>query len=205
MKRRRRVIMMLHPSEKTGVECLFLGVLFFIGSALGLFSGGLLNVSQRTELAQYLRDLLGSSSEIKTVSLFGVFFSYYRIPLLVFFLGMFACGVWLIPLLTLAHGFFLAYSIQCLAAALGRTGVLTALAAIGIRCLFVLPCVFFLASRSWRSSFGLHRGGNLRKKVRAQPRAFFSLLVCCIVLLIGVSIEVSFAPRLLSLILKTVS
>ena len=81
------------------------------------------------------------------VSVLSAAAAYLRYPLLAFLFGLSAAGVALIPLLCAAQGFFLSFSVCCFAAALGRDGVLLALAALGLRCLFVLPCTLCLADR----------------------------------------------------------
>ena len=130
------------------------------------------------------------------------FFCYFRSAVSLFLMGLAACGVWLVPVYMLGNGFVLAYCVRCFSVSLGKSGVLLAFAAFGIRCLFVLPCCFFLASRSWASSGRMQRAVSIREEKSANRSGAFPLLICLVVLLIGCVVEISLVPRLFSLILQ---
>ena len=205
MKRPRRVLLMLRPPEKSRADHLVFAFLFLLGAALGHLCGGLLGESQHRELADYVLGYARAASTARSASMPGVAISYFRAPLAFFLLGLAACGTWLIPLLMVGQGFLLAYSIRCFGVALGRSGVLLASVAFGIRCLFVLPCVFYLASRSRAGALRLREGSSLREKPDPGVRGFYPVLICCVALLIGCVVEISLVPRLISLILIRLS
>ena len=130
---------------------------------------------------------------------------YFRYPLLAVFLGYFAAGTLLVPLLTAAYGFFLSYSVCCFTASFGRAGVLLALAAFGLRCLVTMPCYFALAVPALRQSeqraaavFG--RGKRLRPVRYASPRWFWLGLI----LLAGAFLELYWTPELVKLVLHQI-
>ena len=200
MKRPRRVLLMLRPAEKIRPDYLVLCLLFLLGAALGHVAGGLVGEAQHRELGEYVMSYTRSAAA-QRVPLVGVLFSYFRSPVVLFLLGLAACGAWLVPVFMAGQGFFLAFSIRCFAGALGHRGVLLALAAFGIRCLFVLPCVFYLASRSWKDAARLRKGSVIRERSGTEGRPFYPLLICGVVLLIGCTVEVSLVPRLFNLIL----
>ena len=60
-----------------------------------------------------------------------------------------------LPLVTVAYGFFLSFSVCCFTAAFGADGVLLALAVFGLRCAVTVPCYFLLAVPSWGTSAAL--------------------------------------------------
>ena len=97
--------------------------------------------------------------------------AYLRYPLLAFLCGLSGAGVVLIPLLCGVQGFFLSFSVCCFAASLGREGVLLALAALGLRCLFVLPCMLYLS------------GTGFSRACRSRPRPRSTGGCCCFVCL----------------------
>ena len=109
-------------------------------------------------------------------------------------LGTVAAGLVLLPVLSVAQGFFLSFSVGCFARALGRGGVYLALAAFGPRCLFVLPCTLLLTVQGL-SAAARRRDGQ---KVRLTEGAYWRRVgLCGLILLIGAALELTFGPRLL--------
>ena len=92
----------------------------------------------------------------------------------------------LLPVLA-AEGFFLSFSAGCFAAALGRSGVLLALAAFGVRCLIVLPCSIYPAV------------------LVGERNRWRKLAVCGALLLLGMALELTLVPRLVQWALGTLS
>lgn len=201
MKRSRHVLLMLRPPDRPQTIYIALSLFFLIGGALGYVAGGLVTHAQHRELSDYVLEYSRSASVQMSGSWLAVLFAYFRSPLALLLLGLAAYGVWLVPIFMMGQGFFLAYSVRCFGGALGRGGILLAFAAFGIRCLFVLPCVFYLASRSWSDAARLRRGSALGDRFVPSSRTAYPLLLCGIVLLIGCTVEVSLVPRLFSLIL----
>ena len=100
----------------------------------------------------------------------------------------------LLPVLSVAQGFCLSFSVGCFARALGRGGVYLALAAFGPRCLFVLPCTLLLTVQGL-SAAARRRDGQ---KVRLTEGAYWRRVgLCGLILLIGAALELTFGPRLL--------
>ena len=109
-------------------------------------------------------------------------------------LGLTAAGLVLLPVLSVAQGFFLSFSVGCFARALGRGGVYLALAAFGPRCLFVLPCTLLLTVQGL-SAAARRRDGQ---KVRLTEGAYWRRVgLCGLILLIGAALELTFGLRLL--------
>ena len=120
--------------------------------------------------------------------------AYFRYPLAAALLGLAAAGLVLLPVLSVAQGFFLSFSVGCFARALGRGGVYLALAAFGPRCLFVLPCTLLLTVQGL-SAAARRRDGQ---KVRLTEGAYWRRVgLCGLILLIGAALELTFGPRLL--------
>ena len=192
------------PGRHTGLWRLaLLGFCFCGGILLGQLAARSVPEASRTELAAYLRQYAAVWGEPtdRTASLLRVAGVYLRYPLLAFLFGLSAAGVALIPLLCAAQGFFLSFSVCCFAAALGRDGVLLALAALGLRCLFVLPCTLCLADAGFAQA--------CRAMPRLRPRRlelnWRMLLFCVFVLLTGTVVECAIVPKFFALILARIA
>ena len=98
-----------------------------------------------------------------------------------------AAGAALILPVLATEGFFLSFSAGCFAAALGRSGVLLALAAFGVRCLIVLPCSIYPAM------------------LVGERNRWRKLAVCGALLLLGMALELTLVPRLVQWALGTLS
>ena len=164
-----------------------------------------MNETQQDELASYVVGYARSTAGQQPVPLIGVVFSYFRFAFILVLTGMAACGVWLIPALMVGQGFLLAFSVRCFAVAMGRNGVLLALSAFGIRCLFILPCCFYLATLSWANAARLRQSGRKIGGKTEERAGLFPLLFCAVVLAIGCIVELSIVPKLLSLALDRIT
>ncbi len=92
--------------------------------------------------------------------------------------------------LNAAQGVFLSFAVQCFAAALGKQGVVLALAALGLRCLFTIPCLLTIAADSFACAW--RRAERQKPEVRDRR----SVIICVFVLLTGTVAECALVPRL---------
>jgi hypothetical protein len=180
---------------------LLLLVLFSIGCLLGWAAHLGISKAGFSELASYLSDYAEAAKAAPqlTTGVASVIFVYFRYPLLFFLLSLFPRGKKLIAALCLVEGGFLAFSVTCFASALGRLGVLLALVAFGTRCLFVLPCSFFLAAhgRLPAVAAGKHRVSHTAM-AKIPSDAVWRFAICVVVLAIGCFLELSVVPKLFS-------
>ena len=185
-------------------------VLFSVGALLGWRLYG--NIAQQS--SQQLQDYLTGYSELMAcsqaapTSLLSALFLYFRYPILIFIFGFSALGVVLIPLLCVIEGFFLSFAVTSFVASMGRNGVLLAMAALGVRCLFTLPCILFLAIQAVRAARQLGKVGAFGyRKNRAifEPAYFLRFGVCMLILLLGVVLEITLVPKLFQLALTAIS
>ena len=205
MKKPHRVLLMMRPPAKLRADYLIMALLFFSGVVAGHFVGGSVSDSQHQELSDFLSVYLQNAASGQRIPVAGVLFSYFRVPVALILMGLSGCGLWMIPLFLVGQGFFLAFSVHTFVGALGRSGILFAFAAFGIRCLFVLPCCFLLAARSLASANRLRHREPVRGRESTARSALYPVIVCGIVLLIGCVIEISVVPRLFLQILKHIS
>ena len=171
-------------------------LLLCLGAALGFAVCRAVPQQDRQELSDYLHQYAQATAEGQgpSASALSVAAAYFRYPLAAALLGLAAAGLVLLPVLSVAQGFFLSFSIGCFARALGRGGVYLALAAFGPRCLFVLPCTLLLTVQGL-SAAARRRDGQ---KVRLTEGAYWRRVgLCGLVLLIGAALELTFGPRLL--------
>lgn len=171
-------------------------LLLVLGAVLGFAVCRAVPQQDRQELSDYLHQYAQATVEGQgpSASALSVAAAYFRYPLAAALLGLAAAGLVLLPVLSVAQGFFLSFSIGCFARALGRGGVYLALAAFGPRCLFVLPCTLLLTVQGL-SAAARRRDGQ---KVRLTEGAYWRRVgLCGLVLLIGAALELTFGPRLL--------
>ena len=127
--------------------------------------------------------------------------AYLRCPLLAFLCGLSAAGAVLIPALCMVQGFCLSFSVCCFAASLGHEGVLLALAALGLRCLFVLPCMLCISQDGFSRAC---RALSQKRPVKSEI-PWRMLLFCVFVLLTGTVVECAIVPKFFALILARLS
>ena len=194
-------------SKEFQMALLVLCVFFIVGAGLGRLGHGYVTAANNEELARYIctyAELVSVSKNV-AANIYSVALLYFRYSIFYFLLGFLAAGVLLIPFTCAVQGFFLSFSISCFASSLGKDGVLLALSAFGIRCLFTLPCCFLLATWSFlaaKNRSTLSAGG--KKGTRLPPEYFWRFVICVIVLLVGSVLELSVVPRLFSLALAKI-
>ena len=171
-------------------------LLLVLGAVLGFAVCRAVPQQDRQELSDYLHQYAQATADVRgpSASALSVAAAYFRYPLAAALLGLTAAGLVLLPVLSVAQGFFLSFSVGCFARALGRGGVYLALAAFGPRCLFVLPCTLLLTVQGL-SAAARRRDGQ---KVRLTEGAYWRRVgLCGLILLIGAALELTFGPRLL--------
>lgn len=192
-----------HPAVKSDMRFWILCVCFLLGMAAAYPARRSISTDALAQLGAYVQSYaqLADGRSQQPVSVLSAAAAYLRYPLLAFLFGLSAAGVALIPLLCAAQGFFLSFSMCCFAAALGRDGVLLALAALGLRCLFVLPCTLCLADAGFAQA--------CRAMPRLRPRRpelnWRMLLFCVFVLLTGTVVECAIVPKFFALILARIA
>ena len=171
-------------------------LLLVLGAVLGFAVCRAVPQQDRQEVSDYLNQYAQATADGRgpSASALSVAAAYFRYPLAAALLGLTAAGLVLLPVLSVAQGFFLSFSVGCFARALGRGGVYLALAAFGPRCLFVLPCTLLLTVQGL-SAAARRRDGQ---KVRLTEGAYWRRVgLCGLILLIGAALELTFGPRLL--------
>ena len=179
---------------QTGLLCLF----FAAGILAGFLARRIVKSDDLSALGSYVSSYASLTVQ-QPADIISVLWAYLRYPAAAFLLGFTAWGVMLLPLLCTAQGFFLSFSVYCFAASLGRSGVTLALAALGIRCLFVLPCLLAIAAASFA---GAWRRADKQKPEKRDRRR---LLFCVFVLLTGTVAECALVPKLFALLLPRIA
>lgn len=190
---RRRTQLSPPPTARVWILCLFF--------AAGILAGFLARCTVKGDDLSALGDyVLGYASlpGRQAADIISVAWAYFRYPAAAFLLGFTAWGVMLTPLLCTAQGFFLSFAVQCFAASLGTGGVLLALAALGVRCLVVLPCLLVTASDSLAAAWRCAEGQRPERRDRRRA------LLCVFILLTGTVAECALTPRLMALVLARI-
>lgn len=200
-----------YPRQTVSVSRLLFLALFFLGGILlGQVLAGKVPDGTGDELTRYLTDyvyLYGQTAP-EGRAFWETVVIYFRYPLLAVFLGFTSVGVVLLPVVAVAFGFFLSFSVSCFTAAFGGEGVLLALAVSGLRCALTLPCFFLLAVPSWQTSWAL-AGLSLGRGHRCAPVVYGRVWwlragLAAAVLLAGVCADHALSPVLLRLALERV-
>lgn len=185
--RRRRMPFLQPPKARLYILCLFLAA----GVLAGFLAGRTVAPEDLLSLSRYVTGYARlNAEEPRSAGLWQVLWTYLRYPAAAFLLGCTAWGVMLIPLTCATQGFFLSFAVQCFAAALGKQGVVLALAALGLRCLFTIPCLLTIAADSFACAW--RRAERQKPEVRDRRSA----IICVFVLLTGTVAECALVPRL---------
>ena len=183
---RRRIPAIKPPGARLCILCLF----FTAGMLAGVLARGAVASDDLSALGGYVTGYAQlTTAQQSRAGLAQILWVYVRYPAAAFLLGFTAWGVMLIPLVCAAQGFFLSFAVQCFAASLGGQGVLLALAALGTRCLFTVPCLLMAASDSFAAAWRLAE----HQKPEARDRR--RLVICVFVLLTGTVAECALVPR----------
>ena len=182
---------------------LVLALCFLAGVGLGQAASAAVPDSTGAELTEYLHRFLTLGDGAGEETLLSTLVLYFRYPLLAVLLGFASIGLVLLPLLTVAFGFFLSFSVCCFTAAFGAGGVLLALAVFGLRCLVSLPCYFLLAAGALETSAALMAAslGKSRASVHYGRLWWRCCGACAFLLLAGACLETVCSPWLVSLVL----
>ncbi len=192
----RRISAVKPPQARLYILCLF----YAAGMLAGFLACRAVSADDLSALSGYVSDYAHlAAGERSGAALIQVVWVYVRYPLAVFLLGFSAWGVMLIPLTCAAQGFFLTFAVHCFAASLGKVGVLLALAALGPRCLIVIPCLLTAAADGFAAAWCLAE----HQKPEARDRQ--RLMICVFVLLTGTVAECALVPRFFAWILPRIS
>ena len=183
---------------------LLLLALFFLGGViLGQVLALRVPAATGAELETYLSEFLKLEHLPVSGTVISTLVLYFRYPLLAFLLGFASIGVFLLPLTSLAFGFFLSFSVCCFTAAFGGEGILLALAVFGLRCVVTVPCFLLLAVPSFGAAVtlaGLSMGKGRRSAPVVYGRSWWlRLAAATLVLLAGVLVDLMVSPYLLRL------
>ncbi len=182
----RRIAAVKPPRTRLYILCLF----FAAGMLAGFLARHTVTSDDLSALSDYVTSYAQlSADKPRSAGLVQILWAYLRYPLAVFLLGCTAWGVMLIPLVCAAQGFFLSFAVQCFAASLGRQGVVLALSALGLRCLFVVPCLLVIASDGFAAAW--RRAEHQKPEARDRRRT----IICVFVLLTGTVAECALVPR----------
>lgn len=175
----------------TSISCLWLLCLCFGAGVLAAVPVcRAVAMDDLTALGSYVTEYAQLGTRARA-GLARVIWLYGRYPAAALLLGCTGWGVVLLPVVCGAEGFFLSFAAQCFALSLGQPGVMLALAALGVRCLFSVPCLLAVAEGSFRTALQRAKGQRPERRDRRV------LLICVFVLLTGTVAECALVPRLL--------
>ena len=199
----------VRPPQTAAVQTFALAVLFAAGMLCGSLYAGHCYDSSSLSLSEYLSgycELYAQGGEA-VLSLLSVLRLYFGYAAAAFLLGFTAIGVLALPALSAVYGFTAMFAVCCFVQVYGRYGIVLALAALGLRFLFTLPCFLWIASHAWAASSTL-AAATRGKRCAPAPRDaayFYRLLVCVVWLIAGVCCEMYLTPPLFHLALQGIA
>lgn len=193
MKLQRRRIPAVRPPK---TRLYILSLFFAAGILAGFLARYAVSSEDLTTLSGYVTGYAHLAAEERSgVGLLQIAWAYLRYPMAVFLFGYTVWGVMFIPLVCAAQGFFLSFAVQCFVASLGRQGVVLALAALGVRCLFTVPCLLAVAADGFAAAW------RLAEHQKPEERDRRMLIISVFVLLTGTVAECALVPRLFAWLL----
>lgn len=182
-----------------------LSVIFFIcGILIGTFSAGLIDDSGSSALYGNISDyisLIESGSYVRA-DFISALFSAYKYHILVMLLGLSIPGFIIIPFVSGVKGFYLSFSFAAFIKVFNSGGAIVAFGLFGLTALISIPCLFFISTHAFSSSFGLCSCVFGKSRVGApycySNGYFLSCGVCLAVLFISVLIELYVTPWFVS-------
>ena len=172
-----------------------LGISTLGGILLGAFLASRCHRDELDALQAYITAYCGLSAGSRTCGGLGTALAYFRVPLLMLAVSFCGLGIAAVPLLTAWEGVSLSYAAVSFSAAMGKPGVVLALAAFGVRGAVLLPCMLYAGGTAWRLAYE-------RKGLAAlSGRDLRGILICFAALALGTILECSLTPRLMTLAL----
>lgn len=202
-----RLVRTVQENAAFRTKLLVVCFLFALGAILGMLAHRGVTEQDDLYLRSYLLQFaqLSAQPQDAAASLLSVLLVYFRYPLLLMLSGSSAVGLLAVPFFCMMQGFSLAFAVNCFASAMGADGILLALAAFGIRCMFTLPCFFLMAigtaERAYRTTD--QRNGGKKKAANGQQGSTRKIVLWAL-LLLGAVVELTLVPQLLQLVLSTV-
>ena len=197
------------PSQPMAAQTLVLGVLFAVGMVGGYLYSGACYDGASLALSEYLSGYcqLFDGAEAAAISVGSALRLYFGYCVAVFLLGFTSIGAVALPVVVGAYGFSLMFAVACFVRIYGPFGIVLAMAALGIRAAFTLPCFFWIASVSWSSAFSMAAVSRGKRCAPVQRDAgyWYRLAVCVVLLLIGVVCEMRLAPPLFHFALRGIT
>lgn len=189
------------PSAGSKVTLVILLFSFFLGSFAACILVSRIDGADNGILNQYFSDYFSAirSAEDINPDLWLLFWDVFRWPLLILLLGVSPIGLLCIPVVFLARGFLLSFSIASLFRVLGSSGLLIAFSIFGVSGAVCVPILFVLGIRCFVLS------GVVTKRLCGAGRTHVSLnradIVCIVIcmagLCAGLLVEYCLVPDLL--------
>lgn len=176
--------------------------------ALGMLAGFWYAVRCREDAGQMLQQYLERycrlyGEEGSVVSAVTAARLYFGHTAAAFLLGFTALGTAAVPALAAAYGFTAMFSVASFVGCFGRSGVLLALAALGVRVAFTLPCFLWVGTHAWTSALSMTACRGRRCAPAVRDGAYYTRVLLCVVwLIVGILCEQTVTPYLFQAAMK---
>ena len=190
--------------DPAAVQGILLAAMCALGMLAGFWYAGYCQEDAGQTLQQYLEGYCqlysDTGSAVSALTAARLYFGYVAAA---FLLGFTAIGTVALPLLSAAYGFTAMFSVACFVGCFGRSGVLLALAALGVRVAFTLPCLLWVGTHAWASSLSMTASRGRRCAPVPRDSAYYYRLVLCVMwLIVGILCEQTVTPHLFQAAMK---
>ena len=190
--------------EPAVLQGLLLAALCAAGMLAGFWYAGRCQEDAGQTLQQYLEGYCqlysDTGSAVSTLTAVRLYFSYI---VAAFLLGFTALGTVALPALAIAYGFTAMFSVASFVGCFGRSGVLLALAALGVRVAFTLPCFLWVGTHAWASALSMTSCRGRRCAPVPRDSAYYYRLFFCVVwLIVGILCEQTVTPHFFQAAMK---
>lgn len=199
---KRLFLFSFYGEKKRHLGLIACGVMFLCGCIIGTVCAGF--ISDGTKLNDYVSGYLsifldGTSAR---PDFFSAVIDTYKYHLTALLFGFSIIGIFFIPVLTAARGFFLCFSVSAIVRLLGVKGIFLALSIFGISTILTIPCFFILSVYAFSASLYIFRflfSKNAKSSVSPFNGNFFLHCgICMFILMISALIETYLTPQLIS-------
>lgn len=189
------------PLAGNKVTLAILLISFFLGSFAACILVSRIDGADNGILNQYFSDYFSAlrSAEDIHPELWSLFWDVFCWPLLIVVLGISPIGLLCIPVVFLARGFLLSFSIAALFRVLGGSGLLIAFSIFGISGAVCVPILFVLGIRCFVLSGAVTKRlcGTGKTHALLNQADIVCIVICIAGLCAGLLVEYCLVPNLL--------
>lgn len=192
------------------VSLAVLSAFFLCGAVAGCITAASVDSASGQNLSGYIGNYV---KEIDSMPEYGLLLkntliNYFKYPVIVFFLGFTALGVFCVPAAVCVRGFFISFSVTSIIRLFGYKGMILALAMFGFSSLISVSCLMIISSFALCAAMCFFRIMLGKKKYISGgilPSGFFIVSgICGAVLLVSAALDAYITPGLITIAARAI-